>query len=341
MSITTEPERPQDVSPGAEPVLAVHELRVSIVRKDRVVRPIDGISLTIRAGETLGLVGESGCGKSMTALAILGLLPPGGRVDSGTVAVAGQDVTALPEKVRRRLRGEQLGIVFQDPMTALNPSIRIGEQLSEPLRLFKNAGKDAALARAAELLEMVGLPRPREQLRNYPHQMSGGMRQRVMIAMALACGPKLLIADEPTTALDVTIQAQILALLDELCSRLQMGLLLITHDMGVIANHTDRVSVMYAGRIVESASTADVFSGPRHPYTSALLRSIPTLDQDRSRPLPSIPGAPPDLAAPPPGCRFAPRCPRAQGDCRRIDPPQADEPRHMWACLHPLTEKAA
>nr|WP_228430728.1 ABC transporter ATP-binding protein [Baekduia soli] len=319
-----------------DPVLEIDDLRVAIQRRDRIIRPIDGLSLQVAAGETVGLVGESGCGKSMTALAILGLLPPGGRTVGGQVRLCGRDLTGLSERERRRVRARQLGMIFQDPLTALNPSMTIGDQIAEPLRLQNGVGSRAARDRAAEVLALVGLPRPRERLDSYPHQLSGGMRQRTMIAMALVCEPRLLIADEPTTALDVTIQAQILDLLDDLRERLGMALLLITHDMGVIAGHTDRVAVMYAGRVVETAPTAELFRATRHPYTAGLLASIPTLDQDRSRPMPSIPGAPPDLGAPPAGCRFAPRCTRAQADCRANDPALEGPGGHRWACLHPL-----
>lgn len=323
----------------AAPILEVENLRVTIYGKHRTVHPIDGISLRVSPGETLGLVGESGCGKSMTALAVLGLLPSGGRLESGSIMLCGHELTGLSEPNRRRLRGELLGIVFQDPMTTLNPSMTIGDQIIEPLRLFRGVTKAQALDRATEVLSQVGLPRPRDQLNTYPHQLSGGMRQRAVIAMALACEPKMLIADEPTTALDVTIQAQILALLDDLCAELGMGLLLITHDMGVIAGHTDRVAVMYAGRIVEQAPTAELFMGTRHPYTAGLLASIPTLEQDRSLALPCIPGAPPDLASPPEGCRFAPRCPRVEDACVATDPVLEGSSAHAWACRRPLEHR--
>ncbi len=309
---------------------------MTIRRRRGVVRPIDGLSLRVAAGETVGLVGESGCGKSMTALAILGLLPSGGETVGGQVVVCGSEMTKLGERERRRTRAQQIGIVFQDPLTSLNPSMKIGDQIAEPLRLYGGASKVKARERAAEVLELVRLPEPRKQLDCYPHQLSGGMRQRAMIAMALACEPQLLIADEPTTALDVTIQAQILDLLDDLRERLGMALLLITHDMGVIAGHTDRVAVMYAGRVVETAPTTELFELTRHPYTHGLLASIPTLDQDRSRPLPSIPGAPPDLAAISEGCRFARRCRYAGNDCHAQDPPLDGPDGHQWACWHPL-----
>jgi len=321
---------------AGDSVLEIDDLQVTIRRRDGVVRPIDGLSLRVAAGETVGLVGESGCGKSMTALAILGLLPSGGETVGGRVGVCGCELTGLGERERRRARAQQIGIVFQDPLTSLNPSMTIGDQIAEPLRLHRGAGKLEARERAAEVLELVRLPEPRKQLDSYPHQLSGGMRQRTMIAMALVCEPRLLIADEPTTALDVTIQAQILDLLDDLRERLGMALLLITHDMGVIAGYTDRVAVMYAGRVVETAPTVELFGRTRHPYTQGLLASIPTLDQDRSRPMPSIPGAPPDLAATAAGCHFARRCPRARDDCRVQDPQLEGPEGHQWACWHPL-----
>jgi len=323
---------------AGEAVLEIDDLRVAIRRRHRLVRPIEGLSLRVAAGETVGLVGESGCGKSMTALAILGLLPPGGETTGGRVTLCGHELTGLSERERRRMRAEQIGIVFQDPLTALNPSMTIGDQIAEPLRLYRGADSSRARERAAEVLELVRLPQPHKQLDRYPHQLSGGMRQRAMIAMALACEPRLLIADEPTTALDVTIQAQILELLDDLRERLGMAMLLITHDMGVIAGYADRVAVMYAGRVVETASTSELFRRTRHPYTAGLLASIPALDQDRSRPMPSIPGAPPDLATTLSGCRFAPRCPRVQDDCRAAEPPLHGRKDHEWACLHPLGE---
>ncbi len=299
--------------------------------------PVNDVAFTVRAGETVGLVGESGCGKSMTALAIVRLLPPGGAIAGGFVRLAGTDLTAISEAELRRLRGRQVGVVFQDPMTSLNPTMTIGDQVASPARFHLELSRAQARARAIEVLALVGMPQPAERLGDYPHQLSGGQRQRVMIAMALACEPKLLIADEPTTALDVSIQDQILALLDDLKTRLGMGLLLITHDMGVIARMADRVLVMYAGRIVESATTPALFAQTRHPYTEALLESIPRLDQDRSRELYSIPGRPPDLAGPGGACPFAPRCRYVTERCRREDPaltPGDDD--HWYACFHPV-----
>jgi peptide/nickel transport system ATP-binding protein len=319
------------------PVLEIEDLSTHIQLTRSVVHAVGNISLHIDQGETLGLVGESGCGKSMTGLSIMGLLPPGGSVVGGSVKLEGRELVGLPEAERRRLRGNEIAMIFQDPLTSLDPTKTIGYQVAEPVRLHRGATKQQALERATEVLALVGLPRPKERLGDYPHQLSGGLRQRVMIAMALACEPKLLIADEPTTALDVTIQAQILALLDDLKDRLGMAMLLITHDMGVIAGHADRVNVMYAGRLVETADTTTLFGHMHHPYTQALLASIPRLAQDNTQRLASIPGLPPDLSHPPAGCRFAARCPRADDKCR------ADEPAligpglsHQFACWHPV-----
>jgi peptide/nickel transport system ATP-binding protein len=319
-----------------ESILEVKNLHTDIVRRSDIVHPVDGISFTIEPGETVGLVGESGCGKTMTGMSILGLLPPGGHIAGGSIELSGRDLVTLSPTDMRRVRGNDIAMVFQDPMTSLNPTMSIGRQIAEPVRKHEGLDKAAAMRRAEEMLDLVGVPRPAERINAYPHQLSGGLRQRVMIAMALACKPKLLIADEPTTALDVTIQAQILELLDELKERLKMSMLLITHDMGVIAGRADRVMVMYAGRIVESAATSALFAESRHPYTEALLGSIPTLDQDKSQRLGSIPGLPPDLANPPSGCRFAARCAYATSQCREQDPVLGGEdPAHQFACFHP------
>jgi peptide/nickel transport system ATP-binding protein len=319
------------------PVLEVDDLSTHIQLTKSVVQAVGNVSLHIDEGETLGLVGESGCGKSMTGLSIMGLLPPGGKIVTGSVRIAGQELVGMPEHELRKYRGNEVAMIFQDPLTSLDPTKTIGYQVAEPVRLHRNATKEEALDRAVEVLTMVGLPRPKERLEDYPHQLSGGMRQRVMIAMALACEPKLLIADEPTTALDVTIQAQILSLLDDLQSRLGMAMLLVTHDMGVIGTHADRVNVMYAGRIVETSDTTTIFRHMRHPYTRALLASIPRLTQDRSQRLLAIAGLPPDLAHPPTGCRFAPRCSQATDRCSAEEPVLAGEnPGHAFACWHPV-----
>jgi peptide/nickel transport system ATP-binding protein len=319
------------------PVLEITDLSTHIQLSKSVVQAVGNIGLTIEPGETLGLVGESGCGKSMTGLSIMGLLPQGGRIVGGSIKLAGRELVGLPDARMRAIRGNEIAMIFQDPLTSLDPTKTIGYQVAEPIRLHRGASKQAAMDRAAEVLGMVGLPRPRERLGDYPHQLSGGLRQRVMIAMALTCEPKLLIADEPTTALDVTIQAQILALLDRLKEQLGMAILLITHDMGVIAGHSDRVEVMYAGRLVETADTRTLFAHMHHPYTQALLGSIPRLNQDSRQRLLNIPGIPPDLANPPPGCRFAARCSRATEKCQADEPPLASRGLdHLFACWHPV-----
>ncbi len=319
------------------PVLEIKDLSTHIQLTKSVVQAVGNVDMHIEPGETLGLVGESGCGKSMTGLSIMGLLPPGGHIVGGSVRLEGRELVGLPDSELRKIRGNDIAMIFQDPLTSLDPTKSIGYQVAEPVRLHRGAGKKEALDRATEVLSLVGLPRPAERLDDYPHQLSGGMRQRVMIAMALSCEPKLLIADEPTTALDVTIQAQILALLDDLKSRLGMAMLLITHDMGVIAGHADRVNVMYAGRLVEESDTITVFDHMHHPYTQALLASIPRLDQDSSKRLANIPGIPPDLSQPPAGCRFAARCSRADDKCRVDEPPLTGASlEHQFACWHPV-----
>jgi len=320
-------------------LLDVEELRTEIQLRSKTVRAVDGISFHVAPGETLGLVGESGCGKTMTGMSIMRLLPSGGRITSGRVMFDGRDLAAADLKALQSVRGNEIGMVFQDPMTSLNPTMTIGKQIASPVRLHAGASKKQAIGTAAQMLALVGMPRPMERLGDYPHQLSGGLRQRAMIAMALACHPKLLIADEPTTALDVTIQAQILALLDDLKSQLGMAMILITHDMGVIAGRTDRVTVMYAGRIVETARTEEVFRQTRHPYTEALLASIPHLDQDKSQRLYSIPGLPPDLTGEFTGCRFAPRCTYVTDVCWEKEPllTHDDQGSHYFACHHPLS----
>jgi peptide/nickel transport system ATP-binding protein len=318
-------------------VLEIKDLRTQIQLRTRVVKAVDGISFTIEQGETVGLVGESGCGKSMTAASIMRLLPNGGHIVSGSVHLDGKDLTAMSDDQIRSVRGNEMGMVFQDPLTSLNPTMDIGRQIAESVVLHRGVSKEQAMARAAEVLGLVGMPNPVERLRDYPHQLSGGLRQRVMIAMALACEPKLLIADEPTTALDVTIQAQILALLDDLKKRLGMAILLITHDMGVIAGQADRTMVMYAGQIVEGSTTDRLFEDVHHPYTEALLASIPQLDQDKTQRLYAIPGLPPDLSRPLQACRFAPRCRYATEVCRVEEPPLAgNDSGHPYACFHPV-----
>ncbi|WP_448613914.1 dipeptide ABC transporter ATP-binding protein [Modestobacter sp. URMC 112] len=325
-----------DVGTG-DVVLSIRDLQVEISTPRGVVRPVDRVSLSVRAGETLGLVGESGSGKTMTGMSILRLLPPGGAIVGGSIVFDGRDLSGLSSTELRRLRGDDIAMVFQDPMTSLNPTRTIGSQLREVYRIHReSATKAEAEARAEEVLGLVRMPRPKDRLRDYPHQLSGGMRQRAMIAMALLCEPRLLIADEPTTALDVSIQAQILDLLDDLKTRLGMGIILVTHDLGVIAGHADRVAVMYGGQIVEEAPTTTLFTDPRHRYTQALFESMPTLELNTGHALASIAGMPPQLIDLPPMCRFAPRCRFADDTCRTKDPELVEVgPAHAHACFHP------
>jgi oligopeptide/dipeptide ABC transporter ATP-binding protein len=316
-------------------LLEVRDLHTDIRLRSGTVRAVDGVSFSIGRGETLGLVGESGCGKTMTGMSILRLLPPGGRITSGLVHLEGHDLAGLDEEGMRRMRGNDVAMVFQDPMTSLNPVMTIGHQIAETVRAHKRVSRQAAIQRAEDVLGLVGIPRPAERLHEYPHQLSGGLRQRTVVAMALACEPRLIIADEPTTALDVTIQAQILDLLTGLKTRLSMGMLLVSHNMGIIAGQADRVLVMYAGKIVESGPTAEIFARPRHPYTEALLRSIPRMDQDKDQSLHAIGGMPPDLANLPKGCRFAARCPFAAARCREEEPVLGGDESHPYACFFP------
>ncbi|MGH3097853.1 MAG: dipeptide ABC transporter ATP-binding protein [Streptosporangiales bacterium] len=321
-----------------EPVLAIDDLRTEIRLRHSTVHAVDGVTLHVGEGETLGLVGESGCGKTMTALSIMRLLPGGGHIVGGTVRLAGNELTAMSEEQMEHVRGDEVGMIFQDPLTSLNPTMTVGKQIAEAVLLHRDVSAHAARERAVEVLDLVGIPRPTQRINDYPHLFSGGMRQRVMIAMALACEPRLLIADEPTTALDVTIQAQILELIDNLRSELGMAMILVTHDLGVIAGRADRVSVMYAGRIVEQTDTRGLYGNARHPYTEALFSALPENAADTQRKLYSIPGLPPDLANPPKACRFAPRCRYAQDDCRRFDPELIDRDTagHAFACFHPV-----
>jgi len=319
-------------------VLEVEGLRTEFHLRRSNVTAVDDVSFHVDEGECVGVVGESGCGKTTTGLSIMRLLPNVGHIAGGTVKLLGRDVVPLSEKEMCKVRGNDVGMIFQDPLTSLNPTMTIGRQIAESVRLHRHASKSEAQARALEVLTLVDMPRPLERLNSYPHQLSGGLRQRVMIAMALACEPKLLVADEPTTALDVTIQAQILDLLDSLRERLGMAIILITHDMGVIAGRTDRVLVMYAGKIIESTTTSELFHRMRHPYSEALLASVPKLEQDSSIRLISIPGLPPDLSQPISQCRFAPRCLYAQDDCLAQEPDLVragdSEPGHLAACFH-------
>ncbi|WP_203077068.1 ABC transporter ATP-binding protein [Falsiroseomonas ponticola] len=317
------------------PLLALRGLRVAFPTPRGLVRAVDGVAFDIAAGEVLALLGESGCGKSVTSLALMGLLAPGARVE-GEIRFLGRDLRAMDPAALRALRGEALAMVFQEPMAALNPVLSVGRQVAEALVAHGRAGRRAAKARAIELFAEVGLSDPARRYDAYPHELSGGMCQRVMIAMAIACDPALLIADEPTTALDVTIQKQMLALIEDLRRRRGTAVLLITHDLGVVAENADRVAVMYAGRIVETAPARDLFAAPRHPYTRGLLDSMPDLD-DEEAVLHAIPGQVPDLAALPPGCAFAARCPRASDRCRAEAPPLAEHgPGRAARCWHPL-----
>ena len=318
-------------------LLRVEDLRVSFSTEDGTVRAVDGISFELERGRTLGIVGESGSGKTVAALSVLGLTRAEGATVSGRVSFEGRgDLLALGNRELRAVRGDEIAMVFQDPLSTLHPLYRVGAQIVEAIRAHRDTSKAAARARAVELLDLVGIPDPAKRVDSYPHELSGGQRQRAMIAMALSGDPKLLIADEPTTALDVTVQAQILALLARLQRERGMALVLVTHDLGVVAEMADDIAVMYAGRIVESAPAERVFTAPEHPYTWGLLRSIPTLDGPREELLEPIPGSPPSPLAPPPGCRFHPRCPYSEPEHARIDPalaPVPEQPDHQVACL--------
>jgi oligopeptide/dipeptide ABC transporter ATP-binding protein len=325
-------------------VLEVDNLKTHFFTREGVVQAVDGVSFQVDRGRTLGIVGESGCGKSVTALSIMGLIPkPPAKIVEGSVLFDGVDLTTLSERQLEDVRGRQVAMIFQDPMTSLNPTFKIGTQITETLQRHFDTPKDAARKRAVELLEEVGIPRAAERLDDYPHQFSGGMRQRVMIAIALSCNPKLLIADEPTTALDVTIQAQILDLLERLREEHEMAMIIITHDMGVIAETADDVAVMYAGQIVEQASVLDLFENPEHPYTEALLGALPQLEGEgvREGRLTAIPGRPPDLVNPPEGCRFAARCPYREQDSCSEHPQELREirPGHLVRSAHPTSER--
>jgi peptide/nickel transport system ATP-binding protein len=319
------------------PLLEIEDLHTEIRLRSATVHALDGVSLNVEPGECLGIVGESGCGKTMTALSIMQLLPPGGHITGGSITLGGQEISALSDDGMRHVRGNEIGMIFQDPMTSLNPTMTVGDQIAETVLLHRGADAKTAQARAIEVLGLVGMPRPAERVGNYPHQLSGGMRQRVMIAMALACEPKLLIADEPTTALDVTIQKQILELIDDLRRRLGMAVILVTHDLGVIAGRADRAAVMYAGKVMETTSTVRLFANPRHPYTEALFGALPEKAADVTQRLYSIPGMPPDLTAPPSGCRFAARCRYVQDSCRETEPPlEGDTWDHAFRCFFPV-----
>jgi oligopeptide/dipeptide ABC transporter ATP-binding protein len=326
-------------------LLEVNDLKTHFFTREGVVRAVDGVTFALETGKTLGLVGESGCGKSVTALSIMGLIPrPPARIVGGSALFEGRDLTKLKERELEDIRGREIAMIFQDPMTSLNPTLKISMQITEVLRRHLDMSKEEARKRAVELLEEVHIPRAAERLDDYPHRFSGGMRQRVMIASALACNPKLLIADEPTTALDVTIQAGILDLLDELRREHEMSMIIITHDMGVVAETADNIAVMYAGQIVEYASSFDLFDRPEHPYTEALLQALPQLEAEdiREGRLTAIPGLPPSLIEPPEACRFAPRCPYAdEPDSCSKEPQELREIRtgHWVRSAHPTSAR--
>ena len=320
-----------------QPLLTVDDLRVQFWTSRGTVHAVNGISFDVAAGDTLGIVGESGCGKSVTSLALMGILPRAGKVTSGTAMFGDRDLFRLSDRELRRIRGRDIAMIFQDPMTSLNPVLTIGRQIREAIETHFDMSKSDANRRVAELLDQVGIPSAEIRLKDYPHQFSGGMRQRAMIAMALACEPKILIADEPTTALDVTIQAQILDLLRKLVENRDTALILITHDLGVVAGMCDRVNVMYAGMFVETGSAEQLFNRPRHPYTLGLLQSVPRLDAERKTKLQPIEGAPRDMLSPPQACPFQPRCRFEVEQSRQDVPPLRElEPGHMVACFNPV-----
>jgi peptide/nickel transport system ATP-binding protein len=320
-----------------ERLLEIRGLKTHFVTDEGTVQAVDGVDMSIDAGETLCVVGESGCGKSVTAMTVMKLIAmPPGRIAGGQVLWKGEDLVPMPASRMREIRAKQIAMIFQEPMTSLNPVYTVGQQIAEVVRLHEGLSRKAALDRAAEMLALVNIPHPTRRVHDYPHQFSGGMRQRVMIAMALSCNPQLLIADEPTTALDVTIQAQILDLINDLKERLGMAVMLITHAMGVVAESAQRVVVMYAGRVVEEAPVRELFGSPRHPYTQGLIRSIPRIDTAavEKRRLEAIPGTVPRLVNPPPGCRFAARCPHASERCTASTPELREiAPGHKVACV--------
>ncbi len=322
------------------PLLEVDGLSVEFRMPDGVIRAVHDVSFDVERGEVVAIVGESGSGKSVTALAILRLIAePPGCITAGAIRLDGQDLLRLDEEAVRRVRGQRIGMVFQEPMTSLNPVLSIGRQVTEAMQTHLGLTPSAAHARAVELLQLVGIAEPERRLKQYPHHLSGGMRQRAMIAMALSCKPELIIADEPTTALDVTIQAQILHLMQDLCRRLNVALVIITHNLGVVARYADRVNVMYAGRIIERGSASDLYRTPSHPYTIGLLNSVPRLDRPRDMPMEPIPGSPPDPLALPSGCTFRPRCKLAMAHCAEAAPPLRQvAASHESACfeLHRL-----
>ncbi len=319
---------------AAGPILAVRDLRVQISGRRGTVRAVDGVSLDVVRGEALGLVGESGSGKSMTLRAILGVLPPDARVTSGQILLDGADLVPRSQSALNRIRGPKIAMIFQEPMSALNPVMRVGHQIAEGPRVHLGYSRSKAAERALDLMRRVGIPDPERRFRAYPHEFSGGMRQRVMIAMALSCDPEIILCDEPTTALDVTIQDQILRLLARLCRESDVSLIFVTHDLPVVAQICQRVAVMYGGQIIEHGDTRDILLDPRHPYTLGLVRSAPDVEQVRESLVP-IPGSPPSLVSPPQGCRFHPRCSFAEEDCRVMPTPLRLLPGgRSTACLH-------
>ena len=326
-------------------LLEIKDLHTRFYTQGRVIRAVDGVSYSINEGETLALVGESGCGKSVTALSVMGLIPwPPGKITKGEVLYRGRDLLKLDADAVRQIRGKEISMVFQEPMTSLNPVLTIERQLTETVESHLSLSHGEARDRAVEVLQQVGISDPKRRLDQYPHQFSGGMRQRVMIAMALICNPHLILADEPTTALDVTIQAQILALMKELSKQYGAAMILITHNLGVVARYADRVNVMYAGRIIEQGTAREIYGNPRHPYTLGLLNSVPRLDEAEKRKLEPIEGQPPDLGAETPGCRFLPRCRYGDPDtCGKTFPPLEEiAPGHWSACFkHEEVHKAA
>lgn len=327
------PAHQAETQSQATKLLDVRELVTRFHTEDGVVHAVDGNSLYLDAGETLGIVGESGSGKTVTALSVMGLIENPGRVDAGSILFQGVDLVGLPPQEMREIRGREIAMVFQDPMNSLNPTLTVGKQIDRVLRGHTSLSKEDRRARAVELLRQVEIPEPEKRIENYPHQLSGGMRQRILIAMAISCNPSLLILDEPTTALDVTIEAQVFEVVDKLKEQFDMGIILITHDLAVVANSCDRVLVMYAGRIVEEASVTDLFDNPLHPYTRGLLHSIPKLDQKRRERLPSIPGEVPELISLPRGCNFSPRCHYSDERCQQEDPRlMTVAPRRNSAC---------
>ncbi|MGH2752456.1 MAG: ABC transporter ATP-binding protein [Actinomycetota bacterium] len=322
-------------------LLSVRDLAVQFVTRKSTVRAVNGISFDLQPGETLGIVGESGCGKSVSALAMLGILPRSGRVTGGEVRFEDVDLLKLPDSQLRQIRGNEIAMIFQDPMTSLNPVLTVGRQLTEGLRKHLDMSKEDATKEAVTLLERVGIPAAEDRIKDFPHQFSGGMRQRVMIAMAISCRPKILIADEPTTALDVTIQAQILEVIKQLVAEENMALILITHDLGVVAGTCERTNVMYAGRFVEGARTKELFARPRHPYTLGLLKSVPRLDAARKEKLEPIGGSPVSMAKEIEGCAFAPRCIYATERSRTETPElhRIDSEGHFVACWNPVPDE--